>query len=117
MAKKILCVDNEVDTLETLKVVLTGNGYDVDVTKSGGGAVKKIKQIKYNLVIMDIMMPGMSGHHLAKIINKKYKHKFPIMFVTIVPRGEVDIKDVDGFVQKPFGPNRLLTEVNRVLSK
>jgi len=115
MAKKILVVDDESDMLESTRGVLEMEGYKVDCVNSGKECLKKIKENKYNLIILDIFMPNLSGEELLKILRKTINHHIPVMYATIKPKAEVNLKTVEGFLQKPFEKKDLMAEVKDVL--
>ena len=56
-------------------------------------------------------MPGVSVYKLFRILRKTINHSTPIVYVTIKPRAEVDLNDVDGFIQKPFENKNLVKAV------
>ena len=62
-------------------------------------------------------MPIVSGYDLSLLARKTANHKLPICFVSVMPEHIVDMKNVDGFIQKPFTSESLLKGVDSVLSK
>ncbi len=114
MAKNILVVDDEADALETMKMLLESEGYEVSAASDGHHALDLIAKQHFDMILLDIKMPGLSGHELRKLILEKITYHVPILFVTIVPKHEVDVKLVDGFIQKPFEREAFLAEVKRV---
>ena len=100
MSRKIIVVDDERDVAETMMEVLHKEGYDVDVALSGEECLNKVKE--NSLVMLDVMMPGMNGYSVAKLLKEKYQKKINIVFVTIKSKSEVNLENVDGFIQKPF---------------
>ncbi len=114
MAKKILVVDDDADIAETIKVILETEGYSVVTAFDGHHALDAIAKEHFDMILLDIKMPGLSGHEVRKLILEKIAYHVPIIFVSVVPKNEVDVKLVDGFVQKPFGKDNLLNEVKRV---
>jgi len=115
MSQKILVVDDESDTLESTRGALEMEGYEVHCVNSGKECLKKIKGNKYDLIILDIFMPDLSGEELLKILRKTINHLIPVMYSTIKPKAEVNLKEIDGFIQKPFEKRDLLTEVKEVI--
>ena len=85
MAKKILIVDDEYDILESLKMLLEGVGYEVKIVDNGLDAIKILKKEKFDLVILDILMPKLSGiKTLEKIRADKKIANQKVIFLTVV---------------------------------
>ncbi len=70
MAKKVLVVDDDPNTRKYLTVVLSENGYEFDSACDGEEGLTKIKELKPDLVVLDVMMPKKSGLTLFKILKK-----------------------------------------------
>lgn len=113
----ILIVDDKPENLFSLKTLLQLNLYDVDTASSGEEALKKILRTEYELIILDVQMPGMDGYEVAEIITGYSKSKdIPIIFLSAVnidkrfiakgyTSGGVD------YVTKPFDPDLLLLKI------
>ena len=67
---KILLVDDEVDLTDTTKTLLENRGYDVTAVNSGDSAIKTLGQEKYDVMVLDLKMPGMDGISTLKEIKK-----------------------------------------------
>jgi len=115
MSKKILVVDDESDILESTREALEMEGYEVTGVSNGEECLRKIKEDRYNLILLDIFMPSMSGEELLKIMRKLINHLIPVIFVTIKPKAEVDLRSIEGFIQKPFEKGELITQVKEVI--
>lgn len=74
-----------------------------------------LKEDGFSMVLLDIKMPTLSGYDLLRILRERLNHKVPMVYVTVVPRKDVDMTDIDGFIQKPFNPTSVLKEVKRVM--
>jgi class 3 adenylate cyclase/ActR/RegA family two-component response regulator len=112
----ILIVDDDPINLQVLNNHLSLQHYSVEQAISGADAIKKVEQNKPDLILLDIMMPKMSGYEACKEIRKTYNaSQLPILFLT----AKNHIADlVDGFnsgandyLSKPFSKNELLTRV------
>lgn len=79
--KKVLVVDDELDFLEIVKTRLKANNYNVITAINGKEALEKIENEKPDVVLLDILMPGMDGISVLKRIRKKYK-TLPVFIVT-----------------------------------
>ena len=115
MKKKILIVDDEPDTLESIKEVLEKEGFEVECANNGKECIEKANKTKHDLILIDIYMPGMSGEELFKALKKTINHLTPLAYITIKPRAEIDLSDVDGFIQKPFENKELVAHVKNII--
>jgi CheY-like chemotaxis protein len=117
MVKKILIVDDNKEDLANMKNILENAKYDVIATTSEKSALGYSKKQKFDLILLDIQMPHLSGYELLKLIKADKKGKPYVMFVSIVPYKEVDLSGADGFIQKPFGEKTFLAGVKDILKK
>ena len=121
-AKKILIVDDEPDVLLVLGKRLTSSGYDVVKAASGQAGLIKAKAERPDLIIMDMMMPGMSGEEVAQELKTdRETGSIPILFLTALftKRDETTKGHAVGgqtFFAKPYDPEELLAEVKRRLA-
>ena len=122
MKEKILVVDDEKDILELIDFNLSKNGYRVRSVTSGEEALDLIKENDYDLIILDLMLPGVDGFDICKIIKAdKNKANIPIVMVT----AKADEADkvagleigADHYVTKPFSPRELLAIVKATLRR
>lgn len=122
MKEKILLVDDETDILEFLTYNLVKEGYEVYTAKSGEEAVEKAKTIKPDLVVLDVMMPGMDGMDTCRQLrNTPGTENVLIAFLTA--RSE-DYSQVAGFdagaddyINKPVKPKILLSRLKALLKR
>ena len=115
----ILIVDDDNRIRDLLKDYLTENNYIVSTAGNANEAKEKILYIKFDLIILDVMMPGQNGYDLTKEIKKKIK--IPIILLTA--KGEVEnrIKGLElganDYIGKPFEPKELLLRINNIIKK
>ena len=114
--KTILVVDDEKDDLESMYQILENAGYAVLTANDGTQALETLGKHNVDVILLDIMMPTLSGYDLLRILHEKIYHKIPVVFVSIQPEKEVDTTQVDGFVQKPFAPSTLVQTINEVIA-
>jgi DNA-binding NtrC family response regulator len=118
--KTILVVDDEKGQREILEVILSGEGYDVTTASSGEAAMKFVHDRRFDLVLTDLKMTGMSGIDLLKELVAFDKS---IMVILLTAHGTVDsafeAKDLGAFayLQKPYERENLLETVGRALNK
>ena len=115
----ILVVDDDDRIRDLLKEFLNENNFIVSTATDSEDAKKKIKYFKFDLIVLDVMMPGQNGFELTKEI-KKVK-KTPIILLTA--KGEVENRimglelGADDYLGKPFEPKELLLRINNIISK
>lgn len=118
----ILVVDDEADLVELVSYNLKKEGFIVDSATDGETALKKIKKAKYSLIILDLMLPGIQGMELCKILKSSEKtSSIPIIMLTA--KGEEIDKvlgleiGADDYITKPFSPRELAARVKAVLRR
>ncbi|NWF75056.1 MAG: response regulator [Nitrospirae bacterium] len=120
--KHILVVDDEVDLIELVSYNLKKEGFIVDSSTDGEGALKKIRKDKYDLIILDLMLPGIQGIELCRILKNDPKTvNLPIIMLTAKGE-EVDRvigleMGADDYITKPFSPRELIARVKAVLRR
>lgn len=115
MKKKILVVDDDFDTLKSIEQILDKEGYAVTVSTNALQALDKLSADGFSLIVIDVIMPNLSGYELLRILRQKYNHNVPMIFMSIKPRAEINLKEADGFVQKPFAKKQLVDAVKKLI--
>lgn len=118
---RVLVVEDHQEMLQVLSKFLSERGFEIDEADSGEVALKKINSTKPDLVLLDVMLPGISGIEVAKKIrsNGKIKEYIPILMLT----AKSEIRDVitglevgaDDYIVKPFSFDELIARVNSAL--
>ena len=122
MEKKILIVEDEPNIVVPLQFIMKENGYDVTVAFSGEEAVEAISKTKPDLILLDIMLPGMDGYELCQTIRQKPGwEKIRIIFLTALGR-EADMAkgmalEADAYITKPFSNKEVVEKVRELLKK
>jgi DNA-binding response OmpR family regulator len=119
MADRILIVEDETSLRETLAYNLERQGYDVEAVGDGRVAIEKARQLKPDLIILDIMLPGLDGLEITQILRKEMN--IPIMMLTAKDE-EIDRvvgleMGADDYVTKPFSMRELLARVKAVFRR
>ena len=115
----ILVVDDDDRIRELIKQYLKDNNFIVSTALDAENAKLKISQFKFDLIVLDVMMPGQSGFDLTKEIKKKMQ----IPSILLTAKGEVEnrIKGLelgaDDYLGKPFEPKELLLRIKNIISK
>lgn len=122
MKEKLLLIDDEKDILQLLEYNLTKSGFATDSALSGEDAIEKVRANSYDLILLDLMLPGIDGLEICRLI-KKDEAKSHIPIVMLTARGEeADIVaglelGADDYITKPFSPRVLLSRVKAVLRR
>ena len=115
----ILIVDDDDRIRNLLKDYLSENNYIVSTAENAEQAKKKLEYLLFDIIILDVMMPGQNGYDLTKEIKKKIE--IPIILLTA--KGEVEnrIKGLelgaDDYIGKPFEPKELLLRIKNIINK
>ncbi len=117
--KRILHVDDEVDTLSVVKTILENEGYEVKSVQSGREAIEDIGLNGFSLILLDIMMPDMSGWDLFTRISE-VKPNYKVAFLSIVDVSEERLKTlkeagIKDYIKKPFDKNDFVERVKKIL--
>ncbi|MBM3294721.1 MAG: response regulator [Candidatus Aminicenantes bacterium] len=115
---KILIVDDEKTVCHSLGLALAGEGYEIDSSQSGEEALRKIEDGGYAAIICDLMMPGLSGLDVLKILRDRGRPT-PVIIVTGYPTSkaarEASHMGAFDFLMKPFAPEDIRGVVRRAL--
>lgn len=119
MSKGILLVDDAAFMRMMIKDILVKNGYDVlGEAENGAKAIEKYKELKPNLVVMDITMPEVDGIQAVKEI-KKYDPSANVIMCSAMGQQAMVIEAIQSgakdFIVKPFQADRVLEAVKKVL--
>ncbi len=119
MTSRVLVVDDEPHIVELARIYLTREGYEVEGVGDGAQALARFSQVKPDLVVLDIMLPGADGLTICKEIRKV--SQVPIIMLTA--RDEVTDKVVglevgaDDYLTKPFHPQELVARAKALLRR
>jgi DNA-binding response OmpR family regulator len=118
--KKILIVEDELNMVNGLKDNLEFEGYEADIAMEGNTGLQKILQNKYDLILLDVMLPELSGFDICKAARSKGVNT-PIILLTA--RGEEIDKvlglelGADDYITKPFSLRELLARIKAILRR
>jgi DNA-binding response OmpR family regulator len=120
MAKKVLIVDDEVNIVTALEFLLQKSGYEVMAAQNGDEALKRVESFAPDLVLLDVMMPRISGYEVCRRMRERpeWRHIKIIMLSAKGREAEVS-KGVslgaDLYVTKPFSNNELVGKIGELL--
>jgi len=120
--ERILIVDDEKDIFKLVRYNLDRNGYQVDVATSGEEALAKARGKLPDLIILNLMLPGVDGIEVCRKLKSDVKtQRIPIVMLTAKP-ADADVVSglelgAEDYVAKPFSPRVLIARVRRILHR
>ena len=120
--QKILVVDDERDIVDLISYNLTKEGYQVYQAHNGKEGIEVAKQVNPDLIILDVMMPGMDGIEACRLMRSmpEFKHTF-MVFLTARSEEYSEIAGfnvgADDYIAKPIKPRALMSRINAILRR
>ena len=118
-APRVLIVDDNPEIREIIHILLGGEGYELEEAKNGDEALAKTEEDTFDLIILDIMMPGMDGYHTCMEIRKK--SNAPILFLSAkTQEGDKMLgfsSGGDDYLAKPFSYNELVSRAKALIRR
>lgn len=120
MVEKILVIDDDPDTIEFLTLILTRQGYEVQAAKDGMDALTQAHDLKPDMIILDVMMPGLDGYEVARSLRRHPETALtPILMFTAKTQVEDKLAGyeagVDIYLTKPVHPVELQANIKALL--
>jgi two-component system KDP operon response regulator KdpE len=118
-AGRILVVDDDPQIRRVMRVTLTGQGYEVDDVTSGESALERIREHRFDLVLLDLNMPGMGGLETCREIRSHSEIAIIMLTVRDTEADKVAALDAgaDDYVTKPFSASELLARIRAALRR
>jgi two-component system alkaline phosphatase synthesis response regulator PhoP len=117
--KKVLVVDDDAKTVELVRLYLNRDGYRVLTAYNGNDALKQAREGHPDLIVLDLMLPGIDGLEVCRILRKE--SDIPIIMLTALTTDEDRLAGLDlgadDYVTKPFSPRELAARVRAVLRR
>jgi two-component system response regulator VicR len=119
--KVVVCVEDEPEMIDLVKLILGRKGFELVGAVGGREGLETVRQLKPDLVLLDLMMPDMDGWEVyQKMKTDEDLKDIPVIVVTAKAQSidkvlGLHIAKVEDYVTKPFGPQELLQAVNKVL--
>jgi CheY-like chemotaxis protein len=118
-----MVVDDEYEVADIVKKMLESEGYEVEVANSGDECLEKLKEVTPDLILLDIMMPGMDGWETLRNIKSNDKTRdIPVSMLTALPLTPDDTRDkpldsIENYIVKPFTKKILLHKIQDILDR
>ena len=119
--KKIMAVDDETNILLIIKLLLQREGFEVVTVKGGQECLDRLVEVEPDLILMDVMMPGLNGWETCKRIKENEKTRtIPVLMLTVrtsdkSKKKSLDYACADGHICKPMSKIGLVKEINSLL--
>lgn len=120
--KKIVCIEDEPEMIDLIRLILERKGFDFWGADGGQRGLDIIRQERPDLILLDLMMPGMDGWEVYRQLKADDSLKdIPVMVVTAKAQSidkvlGLHIARVDAYITKPFGPQELLDSIYKLLN-
>lgn len=119
MTSTVLIVDDERMGRETIESILDGQGYKLEIAESGIEALEKARQLQPDVILLDVMMPGMTGLEVcAEIRSDRLTAEIPVIFLTALDDQNVKLKGfqsgADDYLIKPFDRHELRARLQNI---
>ncbi|MDD3492339.1 MAG: response regulator [Candidatus Thermoplasmatota archaeon] len=123
MSRHVMVVDDEYEVADIVKKMLESEGLEVTTAHDGREALDKLEEQQPDLILLDIMMPGMDGWETLRAIKRdqRFAH-IPVSMLTALPLTPEDtrskpIDHIENYIVKPFTKNALLHKINDILER
>jgi len=118
MKRKILVVDDEPDIREVVRLYLAEEGYEIIEAENGQEAILKAQTEKPDLIVLDIMMPGINGFEVAKHLkDDPNTQHIPIIILSVLAHDSQFRQGILDYISKPFRQDELVQTVRKILEK
>ena len=121
--RSVVCIEDESEMIDLIRLILGRRGFELTGATGGAEGLEAVRRIKPDLVLLDLMMPGMDGWEVYQQMkaDEELKH-IPVIIVTAKAEGidEVlakQVAKVDDYIKKPFSLQELVQSVERVMAR
>ncbi len=121
--KHILCIEDEPEMIELMRLVLEREGFEVTGAVGGEQGLQAMRQTKPDLILLDLMMPGIDGWEVYRQMRAdKELMDIPVVIVTAKAQSidkvlGLQVAKVADYITKPFGPKDLTNSIAKVFAK
>ena len=120
---RVVCIEDEAEMIDLVRLIMARKGFEVTGASGGRQGLSLVKQMRPDLILLDLMMPDMDGWEVYQCIKADAEiSQIPVIIVTAKAQSidkmlGLHIAKVDDYITKPFGPTDLLDSVERVLTR
>ncbi|MEO8396894.1 MAG: response regulator [Chloroflexota bacterium] len=121
MPRRVVCVEDEQDVIDLMRLIVERYGFEFIEARGGIKGMETVRRVKPDLVLLDLMMPGVDGWDVYDALTSEAETKdIPIVIVTAralhdARIAEMRLANAENLVTKPFGPAQLMETIERVL--
>jgi len=119
MKKRILIVEDEAAIIDLLRLILTKEGYEISACQSGRDAINAMKEFHPHLVVLDVMLPGLDGASIVRIMNEdETLSSIPVIVTSALVESKkmfMPYPQVKGFCSKPFALKEFVAQVKHFI--
>jgi two-component system, OmpR family, response regulator VicR len=121
--RRIVCIEDEPEMIDLFRLILTRRGFEVIGANGGRQGLELVREIKPDLVLIDLMMPDMDGWEVYQNLKANEEtQNIPVIVVTAKAQSidrvlGLHIAKVNDYIAKPFSPSSLLESIEQVLSQ
>lgn len=117
-AKRVLLVDDDAEIIESLRLALEANGFEILIARDGNQGLALTERESPDLVILDMMMPKRSGFLVLERLRRTQEDSPPVIMITANEgnrhKAYAEMLGVDDYIRKPFPMDRLIDSVKRL---
>ncbi|HAJ56801.1 MAG TPA: hypothetical protein DCL35_03405 [Candidatus Omnitrophica bacterium] len=118
MKKKVLVIDDEADIREIVRIFLIDEGYEVIEAENGQEGILRAQQMQPDLIVLDIMMPGINGFEVAKHLkDDPNTQNIPIVILSVLAQDSQYRQGIMDYISKPFRQEELVNIVRNIFEK
>ena len=120
--RRVVCIEDEPEMIDLFKLILTRRGFEVIGANGGRQGLEMVREIKPDLILIDLMMPDMDGWEVyQQIKSNEETQDIPVIVVTAKAQSidrvlGLHIAKVNDYIAKPFSPSSLIESIEQVLS-
>ncbi len=121
MPRRVVCIEDEQDVIDLMRLIVERYGFEFIEARGGLKGLETVRRMKPDLVLLDLMMPGVDGWEVYDTLTSDAETKdIPIVIVTAralhdARVTQMRIANAENLVTKPFGPAQLIDTIERVL--
>jgi len=120
--KRILIIEDEEDIAQTTKMIIELEGYKAEIAQNGIEALHKVYNKKYDLILLDIVLPELNGYQICRILKDDGKYKnIPILMLTAKTPRSNKFRGIetgaDDYLTKPYESTQLIATIKHLLKE